>query len=84
MKYLKDIEANINNVLAMTGNFNIRDSSWDPFFPHYFIYCDLLTDIADYMDLYMSKPTNQVPTRYSDNQNDLNLVIDLIVINLGS
>ena len=26
LKYLKDIEVNINNVLVMTGNFNIRDS----------------------------------------------------------
>jgi len=26
LKYLKDIEVNINNILVMTGNFNIRDS----------------------------------------------------------
>ena len=26
LKYLKDIEVNINNVLIMTGDFNIRDS----------------------------------------------------------
>jgi len=26
LKYLKDTEVNINNVLLMTGNFNIRDS----------------------------------------------------------
>ena len=26
LKYLKDIEVNINNVLVITGNFNIRDS----------------------------------------------------------
>ena len=26
LKYLKDIEININDVLVMTGNFNIRDS----------------------------------------------------------
>jgi len=28
----------------------------------------------------MSKPTNQVPTKYSDNQNDLNSVIDLMFL----
>ncbi len=26
LKYLKDTEANINNVLVMTGDFNIRNS----------------------------------------------------------
>ena len=26
LKYLKDIEVNIDNVLVMTGDFNIRDS----------------------------------------------------------
>ena len=26
LKYLKDIETNISNVIIMTGDFNIRDS----------------------------------------------------------
>ena len=26
LKYLKDTEVNINNILIMTENFNIRDS----------------------------------------------------------
>jgi len=26
LKYLKDIEVNINNVLVITGDFNIKDS----------------------------------------------------------
>jgi len=26
LKYLKDIEVNIDNMLVMTGDFNIRDS----------------------------------------------------------
>ena len=29
LKYLKNTEVNINNVLVMTGDFNIRDSLWD-------------------------------------------------------
>ena len=43
LKYLKDIEVNIDNVLIMTGNFNIRDSLWDPSFPHHSLisYCRL-------------------------------------------
>ena len=30
LKYLKDTEVNIDNVLIMTGDFNTRDSLWDP------------------------------------------------------
>jgi len=62
----------------MVGDFKIRDSNWDPFFPHHSIHCDLFNNIVDSMDLCLSKSTNQILTRYSDNQNDSNLVIDLI------
>ena len=64
----------------MAGNFNIRDSSWDSSFSHHSIHCNLLNDIADSMDLCMSEATNYVPTRYLDNQNNLNSVIDLIFL----
>ena len=64
----------------MARDFNMKDSSWDLSFLHHSIYCDLLTDIADSIDLYMSKPTNQVSTRYSNNQNNLNSVINLIFL----
>jgi len=40
----------------------------------------LLTDIADSISLYISKSTNQVSTRYLDNQNNSNLVINLIFL----
>ena len=30
LKYLKNTEVNITNLLIMTGDFNIRDSIWDP------------------------------------------------------
>ena len=80
LKYLKNTEANINNILVMAGDFNIRDNSWNSSFSHHSIYHDLLTDIADFMSLCISKSTNQVSTRYSDNQNNSNLVINLMFL----
>jgi len=64
----------------MARNFNIRDSNWNCSFLYHFIHCDILDNIADFMDLCMSKATNCVPTRYSDNQNNSNSVIDLIFL----
>ena len=58
LKYLKDSEANIPNLLIMTGDFNIQDSIWDPFFPHYFSISDNLIIIADSFNLDLSILTN--------------------------
>ena len=80
LKYLKNTEANIHNVLVMTGNFNIRDSIWDPSYPFHSVHNDDLFDIADLFDLKLSCPIQQVPTHYSDNANNSNLVIDLIFL----
>jgi len=80
LKYLKDTEVNINNVILMTGDFNIRDNLWDPSFPfHSFISNDLIM-IADSFDLILSSPTNPCPTRYSDTAEESNSVIDLIFL----
>ena len=51
LKYLKNTKANINNALIITGDFNIRDNIWDPFFPHYLVYNDTLTDITEYLNI---------------------------------
>ena len=45
MRYLKDTEFNIQNLLVMTGDFNIWDCLWDPLFSHHFsisdnLFCD--------------------------------------------
>ena len=80
LKYLKDTEANIHNILVMAGNFNIRNSSWDLSFNLHLIYSNLITDIADFLDLILSNSTNQASTRYLDNANDANSVIDLIFL----
>ena len=58
LKYLKATEANISNILVMTGDFNIRDNLWDHYYPHYSIHSDLLFDIADSFFLRLSIPTN--------------------------
>ena len=68
----------------MTGDFNIQDNSWDLSFLFHSTCCELINDIVDSMDLYISKPTNQVSTRYSDNQTNLNSVIDLMFLQLYS
>jgi len=68
----------------MSGNFNIWDSLWDFSFPHHSSISNDLLIITDSSNLDLSISTNQVPTRYSDNVNDSNLVIDLIFLHSGS
>ena len=84
LKYLKNSEANIQNLLIMTGDFNIWDSIWDPSFPHHSSISDNLIIIADLFNLDLSIPTNQVATRYSDTVSESNLVIDLMFLWSGS
>ena len=55
---LKNTEANINNVLIMTEDFNIRDSIWDLLFSYYSSHSNILINIANSLNLYISKPTN--------------------------
>jgi len=80
LKYLKDIEVNIDNVLVMTGDFNIRDSLWDPSFPHHSSISDNLLIIADSFNLALSLPTNPCLTRYFDTVGEANLTIDLMFL----
>ena len=80
LKYLKNTEANIWNILIMTGDFNIRDSDWNSNFPFYSTHSDLLFDVADTFNLFFSHPTHHFPTRYIDNSQNSNLVIDLIFL----
>ena len=68
----------------MTGDFNIRDSDWDPSFPYHSPHTESLLEIADSLGLQMSTPTNPVSTRYVDNPLDSNSVIDLMFLQHNS
>ena len=80
LKYFKDTKVNINNVLLMTGDFNIRDSLWDLSVPHHSSISDDLIIIADLFNFALSTPINPCPTRYSDTAGEANSVIDLIFL----
>ena len=84
LKYLKNTEMNIENVLLITGDFNIRNSLWDSNFPLHSSVSDDLIIIADSLNLSLSTPTNSCPTRYSDMAGESNLVIDLMFLWCGS
>ena len=80
LKYLKNTKVNLNNVLIMTEDFNIRDSDWNPSYSHYLSYSDILREIADNLNLDLSTPINPVSTQYVDNSQNSNLVIDLMFL----
>jgi len=55
------------NVIIMVGNFNIRDSLWNLNFSFYSSHSDTLFNVVDSFFLEISKPIENLPTRFSDN-----------------
>ena len=84
LKYLKDTEVNIDNIVLMTGDFNIRDSLWDLAFPFHSSLSDNLIIIVESFNLTLSTLTNPCPTRCSDTAGESNLVIDLMFLQYRS
>ena len=80
LKYLKNIEVNLNNVLIMIGDFNIRDNNWDFLYPHYPVHTNTLREIIDLFNLELSIPINKIPTAYADNMTESNLIINLMLL----
>jgi len=54
LKYLKNTEANLCNVLVMVEDFNIRDCDWDSSYPFHLVNSNLLLNIANLFDLKLS------------------------------
>ena len=84
LKYLKNTKASIHNVIIMTGNFNIRDSRWDPSYSFHSIHSDSLFDISDSFSLNISNLIENIPTRYSDNDYNADSVLDLVFLRPSS
>ena len=80
LKYLKNTKINLNNILIMKQDFNIRDSDWDSSYSYYLSYSGILREIADNLNLDLSTPINPVSTQYMDNSQNSNLVIDFMFL----
>jgi len=65
----------------MTGDFNIRDSDWDPNVHYYSIHTEDLMSIADSLDLDLALLINLGPIRFVDNCCNSNSVLDLVFMN---
>jgi len=84
LQVLRNNTRNIGTTVVMTGDFNIRDSDWDPNIQYHSIHMEDLMTIADSLDLELTMSINPGPTRFADNHHDTNSVLDLVFMNLNN
>jgi len=84
LKYLRDTEVNIHNILIITWDFNIRDRDRDLAYPHYLVHSNTFTYIADSFELRLFFPVHQVLMRYTNNHSNSNSIINLMFLQLDS
>jgi len=80
LKYLKDTEVNIWNMLIMAEDFNIKDSDWDLSYSFHSFHSDTLLEIVESFNFKLSCPNQQISTCYFNNGSDSNSVIDLFFL----
>ena len=56
LKYLKNTETNLQNILIIASDFNIRNNIWNSLYLFYLIHGNFLFDIADSLDLKLFIP----------------------------
>ena len=59
---LKNTEVNLNNIIIIIGDFNIRDTDWDSLYLYHLIYIDVLSKITDSFNIELLSPVIQVLT----------------------
>ena len=79
LKYFKNTEINLNNILIIIGDFKIRDNDWNSY-SHYSNHTDSLKKIANSLNLELSTPINKVFIQYANNLQDSNLELNLIFL----
>ena len=83
LKYLKNTEINLNNILIIIGDFNIRNNDWDSSYPYHSLYTDMLWEFADSFGLELLISINPVLIWYTDNSQVSNSVLDLMFLRIG-
>jgi len=68
----------------MIGNFNIRDSNWNPLYSYHLLYTDTLWEVIDSFGLELSISINLVLICCINNSQSSNSVLDLIFLRIGS
>ena len=78
--FLSNAAPNIPHLLYMGGDFNVRDTEWDPSVSSHPAAGQALIDLAESYSLVYSIPVLSVSTHYSDISSHANSVIDVALL----